>query len=109
MQRAGLCERGYDESNGDVIMKHFLYVLFFILGGAVGVYWGQHHPAAAAALGKDEDRQLLRADIAASKAKIEVLNKFADNGKVDVKPMIAAEQAKLDDLNQKMLSAATQP
>jgi hypothetical protein len=70
-------------------MRHILYVVFFALGVAVGIMWSAHHTTAA-----QMDANKMQIEI--SKAKIELLEKFRGNGKVDVDPLIQAEQQKLD-------------
>jgi hypothetical protein len=78
-------------------MKHILYVLFFLLGAAGGVYWGVHHPVAAANVAADEQRQALIIKQKVAEAKVELLQKFQGPDKVDVQPMIQAEQKNADD------------
>jgi hypothetical protein len=88
---------GNEDEQGAATMRHVLYVLFFLLGGAAGVFWGVHHPAEAARVADDESVQGLKVKAAVAKAKIELLQKFQGSSNVDVKPMINDEQKNLDD------------
>jgi hypothetical protein len=79
-------------------MKAFLrligHIVIFALGIFLGLLWGVRHPAQAADINQQEQ-------IAAAKAKIELLEKFGGS--------IPNSQQMLDDEKRKLDAATTEP
>jgi hypothetical protein len=77
-------------------MKLISHLLLFLLGGAVGVYWGVNHPDLAA-------KEQLKINAAVSQAKIELLQRFnSGDTKADYQHMLSDEQQKLAQAKQQI-------
>jgi hypothetical protein len=87
-------------------MKLFRLVvdaMFFVGGAGAGIYWGVHHPGEAADIAQQEHIQAVRVQVAASKAKIEMLQKFGGDSP-SAQQMLSDEQKKLDEANKELAS-----
>ncbi len=75
------------------MIRFIINLAFFAAGAGLGIFWGVHHPTEAANLARHEQ-------IAASKGKIEFLEKFGSS--------IPNSQQMLDDEKKKLADAQSQ-
>jgi len=76
------------------MLRLIVNVVIFAIGVGLGIVWGVHHPTQASTIALHEQ-------IAASKAKIEVLTRVGGDNPT-AKQMLTDEQAKLDEANKEL-------
>ncbi|HUB27300.1 MAG TPA: hypothetical protein VL992_17885 [Tepidisphaeraceae bacterium] len=90
-------------------MRRFIIDIFFLaLGGLIGVVWGVHHPSQAENIADQEHIQSLRVQVAVDQEKIKLLQQFGGTSAATTQE-IDDTQKKLDEANQELSAAATQP
>ena len=87
------------------IVRLLVDVVILVIGLGAGIYWGVHHPSEAADIAQQEHMQAVKLQMTASKAKIEMLQKFGGDSPT-AQQMLTDEQKKLDDENKEL---TTQP